>query len=233
MDSAAGRAGRRRHRKGPGGRSRHRARRRHRQVRRPSGVGDARTAAPGRRRAGRQGSRGRASSARAQKQDIKVKLGRLEEAEATEVAALAADEPAPQPDEPAVVTGPLGLSLSDLSPTLRSKFGIKDEIKGVVVTDVAEGSPAAEKRIQAGDVILEISQEPVRFAGGDRGADQAAQDGWPEVGASAARQQERRPALRRRDDRLSWLHSARGHAPAPFVRLGDHPTNLLADSPAM
>ncbi len=94
-------------------------------------------------------------------QALKVKLGRLEEAEATDVAALATDQPAPPPDEPAVVTGPLGLSLSDLSPTLRSKFGIKDEIKGVVVTDVAEGSPAAEKRVQAGDVILEISQQPV------------------------------------------------------------------------
>ncbi|MCB1495797.1 MAG: DegQ family serine endoprotease [Bauldia sp.] len=91
---------------------------------------------------------------------LKVKLGRLEEAEAKEVASLEADEPAPA-DEPAVVTGPLGLSLSDLSPTLREKFGIKDEVDGVLVTDVIEGSPAAEKRVQAGDVILEISQEPV------------------------------------------------------------------------
>jgi serine protease Do len=31
----------------------------------------------------------------------------------------------------------------------------------VVVTEVAENSAAAEKRVQAGDVIIEISQEPV------------------------------------------------------------------------
>ncbi|SDB40142.1 Do family serine endopeptidase [Bauldia litoralis] len=94
-------------------------------------------------------------------QSLKVKLGRLEEAEAAEVAALAADEAEPEPEEPAVVTGPLGLTLSDLSPAMRSKFGIKDEINGVVVTDVVEGSAAEEKRVQAGDVILEISQEAV------------------------------------------------------------------------
>ncbi|MEP2118783.1 PDZ domain-containing protein, partial [Bauldia litoralis] len=94
-------------------------------------------------------------------QSLKVKLGRLEEAEAAEVAALAADDAEPEPEEPAVVAGPLGLTLSDLSPAMRSKFGIKDEINGVVVTDVVEGSAAEEKRVQAGDVILEISQEAV------------------------------------------------------------------------
>jgi len=93
-------------------------------------------------------------------QSIKVKLGRLEEAET--VAAVTDQPPEDQPAEPAPVSGPLGLSLADLSPTLRSQFGIKDEVKGVVVTDVADGSPAADKRLQPGDVILEISQEPVK-----------------------------------------------------------------------
>jgi len=93
-------------------------------------------------------------------QSIKVKLGRLEESET--VAAVTDQPPTDQPQEPPPVSGPLGLSLADLSPTLRSQFGIKDEVKGVVVTDVADGSPAAEKRVQPGDVILEISQEPVK-----------------------------------------------------------------------
>jgi serine protease Do len=95
-------------------------------------------------------------------QTVKVKLGRLEEADAA--APDAAAPPADAPPEPAVVTGPLGLSLADLSPTLRTRFGIKDQITGVVVTDVAEGSAAAEKRVQPGDVIMEISQEPVKSA---------------------------------------------------------------------
>jgi len=94
-------------------------------------------------------------------QSIKVKLGRLEE---TAAAAAVTDQPPPadQPAEPAPVSGPLGLSLADLSPTLRSQFGIKDAVNGVVVTDVADGSPAADKRVQPGDVIVEISQEPVK-----------------------------------------------------------------------
>jgi serine protease Do len=92
---------------------------------------------------------------------VMVTLGRLDEAE--DVAAL--DEPPPdseaQTPTPAVVNGPLGLTLADLSPTLRSQFGIEDKVAGVVITEVADGSVAAEKRVQAGDVIIEISQEAV------------------------------------------------------------------------
>ena len=44
----------------------------------------------------------------------------------------------------------------------RAKFQIKDAVKsGVVVTRVDPASNAAEKRIQAGEVIVEISQKPV------------------------------------------------------------------------
>jgi serine protease Do len=98
-----------------------------------------------------------------QQQTVKVTLGRLEDSE--EVAAV--DENAPEaeadqpPPPPPVVAGPLGLTLADLSPTLRTQFGIEEQVKGVVVTEVAENSAAAEKRVQAGDVIMEISQEPV------------------------------------------------------------------------
>ena len=34
-------------------------------------------------------------------------------------------------------------------------------MKGVVITKVAPNSPAAEKHLQAGDVILEVDQKPV------------------------------------------------------------------------
>jgi serine protease Do len=97
-----------------------------------------------------------------EQQTVTVTLGRLEDAE--EVAAV--DENAPeaeadQPAPPTVVAGPLGLTLSDLSPDLRSEYGIEEQVSGVVVTDVAIDSAAAAKRVQAGDVIVEISQEPV------------------------------------------------------------------------
>jgi serine protease Do len=95
-------------------------------------------------------------------QTVTVTLGRLEDSE--EVAAVDESAPEAEPEEPApppVIAGPLGLTLADLSPTLRAEFGIEEEVKGVVVTEVAENSAAAEKRVQAGDVIIEISQEPV------------------------------------------------------------------------
>ena len=90
---------------------------------------------------------------------VMVKLGRLDEDEAA--AAEATDQPADEATPPPVIAGPLGLTLADLSPTLRTKYGIKEGVTGVVVTDVADGSVADEKRVQAGDVIVEVSQEGV------------------------------------------------------------------------
>ena len=94
-----------------------------------------------------------------EEQSLNVVLGRLEEAEA-QMAALSEPEDDPEP-EPELLTGPLGLTLSDLSPTNREEFEIGEEVSGVLVTDVELGSAADEKRVQAGDVIVEISQEPV------------------------------------------------------------------------
>ncbi len=103
-------------------------------------------------------------------QDLTVTLGRLEEAD--KIAAAAAPPPAdasadagpvpPAEPAPMVSAGPLGLTLSDLSPDARSQFGIADTVAdGALVTAVADGSPAADKRMQAGDVIIEIAHEAV------------------------------------------------------------------------
>lgn len=91
---------------------------------------------------------------------LKVKLGRLEDSE-KQVAAKTPDKPAearPQAALPKV----LGLSLAVLDQATRDKFKIKDKVaKGVVVAEVAPNTAAADKRLQAGDVIVEIGQEPV------------------------------------------------------------------------
>jgi serine protease Do len=101
-------------------------------------------------------------------QTLSVTLGRLEDAEKAaeeeeEVAAADPADPEPEtPTPPAVVTGPLGLSLADLSPELRDEYGIMPGVaSGVVVTAVEEGSAAYEKRLRAGDVIVEVGQERV------------------------------------------------------------------------
>jgi serine protease Do len=59
----------------------------------------------------------------------------------------------------------LGMALSTLDETSRLKYAIKDSVSaGVVVTGVDPNSPAAQKNILPGEVILEINQEPVHAA---------------------------------------------------------------------
>ena len=54
----------------------------------------------------------------------------------------------------------LGLSLQELTPDLAKQLGIAGN-KGLVVTAVQDGGPAAEAGLMRGDVILEAAQEPV------------------------------------------------------------------------
>jgi len=90
----------------------------------------------------------------------KVKLGRLEDGEKKELAAAKPDAPAaPKP----VVKRTLGLDLSNLDDALRTRYKIKDSVKGgVVITGVDPASNAAEKRLSPGDVIVEVAQEAVQ-----------------------------------------------------------------------
>jgi serine protease Do len=55
----------------------------------------------------------------------------------------------------------LGLKLAPASAETRSRFGLKDEVKGAVVVGVDANAPAAERGIQVGDVIVGIGQERV------------------------------------------------------------------------
>jgi serine protease Do len=59
-----------------------------------------------------------------------------------------------------VVRGWLGVSIQDLSPELAQQFGIT-ETKGVLVSEVLDGSPAKRAGLDRGDVILEYDRKPV------------------------------------------------------------------------
>ena len=87
-----------------------------------------------------------------------VKLGRLEDGE--KQAALTPNKDA-APQEKTVVQKTLGLNLANMSDDLRKRYKIKDSVKGVVITGVEAQSPAADKRLNAGDVVVEVSQEAV------------------------------------------------------------------------
>lgn len=55
----------------------------------------------------------------------------------------------------------LGISVAALSQENRKKYGIKTETTGVVIVDVKPNSPARERGLSTGDVIVEVAQKEV------------------------------------------------------------------------
>ena len=90
-----------------------------------------------------------------------VKLGRLEDGEKQAAASAKKDA---APEEKTVVQKTLGLNLANMTDDLRKRYKIKDTVKGVIITGVDSNTPAAEKRLNAGDVIVEVAQEAVNSA---------------------------------------------------------------------
>jgi serine protease Do len=93
-----------------------------------------------------------------EEQTVTVTLGRLEDDEQA-----SAGEPSGETDEEGELATAtiLGMTIAPLTDELRSEFEIADGVNGVVITEVAPNSAAAEKGIVAGDVIAEIAQEAV------------------------------------------------------------------------
>ena len=89
---------------------------------------------------------------------LTVVVGRLSEDEDGEDAPKTDVEPAPDTDREDL----LGLSLSPLTDELRKRYRIKRSVAGVVVVEVDPKSPAAQKGVKPGDVIVEVTQEKVR-----------------------------------------------------------------------
>ena len=94
-------------------------------------------------------------------QTLNVTLGRLPED--PQQASLQTGEGKNGPAAPgkSVVQRALGMEFSKLDADARKRYDIKDSVKGVVITQVSPNSPAADKGIKEGDVVVEINQEPV------------------------------------------------------------------------
>jgi serine protease Do len=90
---------------------------------------------------------------------LKVKLGRLEDGEKQASLENAKENATPSIETP--VKKALGMEFSALNEDARSKYQIKDGVKGVVISKVIPGSAAAEKGIQPGLVIDEVNQKEV------------------------------------------------------------------------
>src|SRR6202044_2315470 len=93
-------------------------------------------------------------------QTMKVTLGRLEDGDKVVPVSNKTQEPVEKP----VTQKALGLDLATLSKDLRSRYKIKDSVKGVIIANVDNASDAAEKRLSAGEVIVEVAQEAVNSA---------------------------------------------------------------------
>jgi len=53
-----------------------------------------------------------------------------------------------------------GLTVQDITPAIAQRFGIENT-KGVVVTGVADGSPAEEAGFEEGDIVRQVNRRPV------------------------------------------------------------------------
>ena len=84
------------------------------------------------------------------KRTLKIRLGEFPE-ESPKMAARP-----PQGLKSGASISVLGLKLSMLTQDLRQRFKLGDRVKGVVVTEVESGSPAAEKQIRPGDIIRKV-----------------------------------------------------------------------------
>jgi serine protease Do len=108
----------------------------------------------------------------------KVTLGRLEDGDK----AVQASAKAPEPAEKPVTQRALGLDLATLSKDLRTRYKVKDSVKGVIITNVDGTSDAAEKRLSPGEVIVEVAQEAVSNAADvKKRVDQLKRDGKKSV----------------------------------------------------
>ncbi|QIE57708.1 DegQ family serine endoprotease [Pikeienuella piscinae] len=96
-------------------------------------------------------------------QTVKVVLGLLDEGDS------GAPPEVDKPEAPAVAETALGMKLEPLTEKSRSDYGVAEDAKGVLVTEVDAGSTAAEKGVRPGDVIVEVAQEAVATPADVRG----------------------------------------------------------------
>jgi serine protease Do len=55
-----------------------------------------------------------------------------------------------------------GITVQNLTPSMRDQLGLPSTVQGVVITDLDPNSPAAQQGLQQGDVIEGINRQPVR-----------------------------------------------------------------------
>jgi len=78
-----------------------------------------------------------------------------------ELGTMPQEQPQTAQQEPEQEKGPWGLTVADLTPSLAEKFGHPSDEAGVVIVDIAAGSPAAESQLEIGDLIIEVNRRQI------------------------------------------------------------------------
>ncbi len=89
---------------------------------------------------------------------LDVKVGELKE----DIASASATTKDKTPPAPVDTVKALGLSMANVTPDLRDRYGLGDDVTGVVITDIDGSGPAADKGMRAGDVVVEVAQDDVK-----------------------------------------------------------------------
>jgi serine protease Do len=87
--------------------------------------------------------------------DVSLKLGEAPSGKAT----------AKNAQGPADNSPMKGVQVDTLTNDIRQQLGLGTDVKGMVVTEVPDGSPAAEVGLQRGDVIEQVNRHPVDSVG--------------------------------------------------------------------
>lgn len=99
---------------------------------------------------------------RGEEQTVKVELGELPEDD--ELAALSQEDSEGEGgfdgDGASSIDG-IGVTVATITDEMRERFELPGEAKGVVITEVDDGSKAGEQNLRPGDVIVEVGQEEV------------------------------------------------------------------------
>ena len=90
---------------------------------------------------------------------VKVKVGELPQSESGEDEEGGDNIPDSVPN--AVKIGEIGVSVAPINDAIRSRFALKKDLTGIVVTSIASEGLAAEQGVQVGDVIVEAGQKAV------------------------------------------------------------------------
>jgi serine protease Do len=88
--------------------------------------------------------------------EVQAEVGRLEDGEKL----IASTNP--ESPSSADTADTLGMKLSIITDVERQRFKIDEGLEGAIVTEVDPNGPAAEKRIEPGDVITEAGQKSVK-----------------------------------------------------------------------